>query len=106
MPAIVPTPIRSTFFLHQPVVLVLLLGLSTPVCSLVFATLLLFVALFLRLVDCLWVMLSRAVYRDELEWLALVGIIELMLSPSWNNDHVRLVNNLALVSNDIYDGLC
>jgi hypothetical protein len=88
MSSIVTILIRPATFLDQTMLFVVFFALLTPLWSLILATLFLFIALFLRLVNSSTVMLCWAVHSDELQRLGLGCVDELVLSAGRDNDDV------------------
>lgn len=87
VPSVISICIRSAAGLDELVLLIVGLALLAPFWGLIFATLFLFITLFLGLVYRATVVLRRAVYSHQLEWLGLRCIDELVLGTGrYDND--------------------
>jgi len=88
MSSIVTILVRSAAFLDKTLLHIVLFALLTPLRRLILATLFLFIALFLRLVNSSTVMLCWAVHSDELQRLGFGCVDELVLSAGWDHNNV------------------
>ena len=86
---------QRLFTLNEPRLLVLSLALPRPVRRNINPILLFLIALFFRLVDCGRLVLRRAVYSVQDQWIR-TCVDKLMLRPRRNNDKVSCFYILVL----------
>ena len=98
MPPIIPTLIRPSTLLDKPLLRIKLLTLLTPLRRLILPTLLLFIALFFRLMHSPTIVLGGTVHCHQLQRLRFRSVDELVLRAGWHDDDVRGFDVLCLTS--------
>ncbi|KAG9966838.1 hypothetical protein KCU61_g735, partial [Aureobasidium melanogenum] len=84
MSSVITILVWTTLLLDKALLLISFLALSAPLWSFVSASIFLLITFLLGLVHCSAVVLGRAVDGDQLQWLILARVVELVFCSRWD----------------------